>query len=253
MSEASDNANPFMCPYCKYVFSQINKCTRHMVKCKVKKDNASSRFVCDCDKSYKYKQGLQTHQQKCATYQTNINKTTTNNGVMANINNGNIYNTNNSPVIQINPVGQESFSHLSDADIQSVLNAGNGAFKKLAFLMYANPENKNVTFHNRKDGLVKHVNMDNMIEFGDTEKVLNQAVTSVEDQLDEYISNYCADEEKGNSYIGRLLSELSEAHAEGTHDAKNLRTIMKIIILISSVTKQLLAKYEKSLIESGKC
>jgi hypothetical protein len=74
--------------------------------------------------------------------------------------------------------------------------------------MYAHPDNKNITFHNRKDGLVKHVNSDGNVDISDSEKALNQVVSNIEDQLDAYISEFCmASDENDKSALGRILTE----------------------------------------------
>jgi hypothetical protein len=65
--------NPLQCPYCNYVFTEINKCTKHMIKCRTKPVDTNA-FKCECAKTYKYKQGLDKHQAKCATYQATQHK-----------------------------------------------------------------------------------------------------------------------------------------------------------------------------------
>lgn len=254
MSDNQKVTNPLQCPYCEKVFDKINQVTRHMLPCKTKQLTADEyKYKCTCSKSYKQQKNLNRHQKECATYQSTQNNTNsgshsqvlTNTGNNNTINNTNTNTTNNNPVININPVGKETFDHLTEADIDSVLRSGKGAFKKLAYLMYSHAENKNLCFHNRKDDLVKHVNLDGNIDIGDTKHVLNMAVTSVEDQLDSYIAEFCsASEENDNSPLGRLLTELSDQNSEGINDGKHMSIIYKLVIVISEVAKTLLRQYE---------
>jgi len=251
MSDSPKVTNPKQCPYCEKVFPRTNEVTRHMPGCKAKQIAAAEyKYKCPCSNGYKHEKSLKRHQKECAAYQATLNNSTTgdnspiysNSGYNNTINNNT---TNNNPVININPVGKETFDHLTEADIDSVLHAGKGAFKKLAYLMYSNAENKNLCFHNRKDDLVKHVNLDGNIDVGDTKHVLNMAVTSVEDQLDSYIDAFCKESEKNdNSPLGRLLSELSDQNSEGINDDKHMSIIYKLVIVISEVAKTLLRKYE---------
>ena len=225
-----------------------------MIKCRSTPVD-DKKFKCSCAKSYKYKQGLEKHQATCITFknvQNNQGSSINSSVVGGAFNNSNIYNTTNNPVINLNPTGQETFDHLSEKDIQSVLRSGNGAFRKLAYLMYAHPDNKNITFHNRKDGLVKHVNSDGNIDISDSEKALNQVVSNIEDQLDAYISEFCsASDENDKSALGRILTELSDQNAEGKNDTKHMNIIYRLVIAITTVAKQLLSKYEKQRIQAG--
>jgi hypothetical protein len=252
MSDNPKVTNPQQCPYCSKIFSKTNQVTKHMPGCKAKHMAADEyKHKCPCSKGYKHEKSLNRHQKECATYQSTQNNTNSgsHSQVLTNTGNNNTINntntTNNNPVININPVGKETFDHLTKADIDAVLHSGKGAFKKLAYLMYSHTENKNLCFHNRKDDLVKHVNLDGNVDIGNTKHVLNMAVTSVEDQLDEYISEFCKSSEKNdNSPLGRLLTELSEQNSEGVNDDKHMSIIYKLVIVISEVAKTLLRKYE---------
>jgi len=250
----SQTPNLLQCPYCKLEFTHLYKCNKHMVKC-VSTPKDSKPFKCSCPKSYKYKQGLEKHQAKCDTFKTvqNNQGASFNSSVVGgSFVNSNIYNTSNNPVINLNPIGQETFDHLTDKDIESVLRSGNGAFRKLAYLMYAHPDNKNITFHNRKDGLVKHVNSDGNVDISESEKALNTVVSNIEDQLDTYIAKFCLESEANDrSALGRLLTELSDQNAAGTNDSKHMAIIYRLVIAITTVARQLLSKYEKQRIQSG--
>ncbi len=254
MSEQAGKINPFQCGYCKTIFSQINKCNKHMIKCKQKQE--TNTFKCQCTKTYKYKQGLDKHQAKCTTYQSSMNNTANcsevcivggnNNTINNTSNSNNTTNTTNNPIINLNPVGAESFDHLTPKDIDAVLRSGKGGcFKKLAKLMYKCIENKNIAFHNRKDGLVKHIGSDRDVEVGDAPQVINRVVASVEDKLDDYITDFLEDETNDSSPLGRLLTELNEEHQEGKHDKKNYDIIYKLVIVFSSVANTLMKQYEK--------
>ncbi len=259
MSTQGDTVpNPKQCPYCNYVFTEINKCTKHMTKCRTKPIDTNA-FKCQCAKTYKYKQGLDKHQAKCTTYQATQTNTTNNNSayiVAGSANNNTInnttnndnstINTTNNPVININPVGSESYDHLTAKDIDSVLRSGKGGcFKKLAKLMYKCVENHNIAFHNRKDGLVKHVNSDGDVAVGNEPHVINRVVTSVEDKLEEYINEFLEDKTRDASPLGRLLSELSEENEAGIHDKRNYDVIYNLVIMLSSFATTLMKKYEK--------
>ena len=254
MATKEQTTNPLQCPYCKLEFSHLYKCNKHMVKCKSTEQD-SKKFKCSCSKSYKYKQGLEKHQAACTTFKTvqNNQGSSFNSSVIGgSFVNSNIYNTSNNPVINLNPIGQETFDHLTEKDVESVLRSGNGAFRKLAYLMYAHPDNKNITFHNRKDGLVKHINSDGNVDISDSEKALNQVVSNIEDQLDTYIARFCMESEENDcSALGKLLTELSDQNAAGTNDANHLDIIYRLVIAITTVAKQLLIKYEKQRIQAG--
>jgi len=237
-----------------------------MLKCQTKQE--VNKFKCQCAKTYKYKQGLDKHQTKCTTYQSThnnnanssevciiggtnntINNTTNNtiNNTTNNTTNSNntTNNTTNNPIININPVGYESFDHLTTRDIDSVLRSGKGGcFKKLAKIMYKCIENHNIAFHNRKDGLVKHVNSDGDVDVGNEPQVINRVVTSVEDKLEEYIKEFLEDETRDASPLGRLLSELLDEHEAGTHDKRNYDVIYNLVVVLSSFASTL-KKYEK--------
>jgi hypothetical protein len=253
MSDKEQTNNPLQCPCCKMKFTHLYKCNKHIVKCRSTQVD-DKKFKCSCAKSYKYKQGLEKHQATCITFKPVQNNpgSNFNSSVVGAFNNSNIYNTTNNPVINLNPTGQETFDHLTEKDVQSVLRSGNGAFRKLAYLMYAHPDNKNITFLNRKDGLVKHVNSDGNVDISDSEKALNQVVSSIEDQLDAYIAEFCmASDENDSSALGRLLTELSDQNAAGTNDSKHMDIIYRLVIAITTVAKQLLSKYEKQRILAG--
>ncbi len=66
--QGDTSINLKQCPYCNHVFTEINKCTKHMIKCRTKPADTNT-FKCECAKTYKYKQGLNKHQAKCTTYQ----------------------------------------------------------------------------------------------------------------------------------------------------------------------------------------
>lgn len=261
MSEIKPTVNLAQCPYCNKVFSKTSKCTSHMLKCKIKvitqKDTiAKETFKCACNKEYAHKKNLGRHQKDCATYQNTINANGANNPVSSQYQNGNIYNhsfntTSNNPVFHFNPVGSETFDHLSESDIEKVLQSGKCAFKELAHLMYANPANKNAYIINQKKGTIKFIKALNRVDIDVTEKVLNKVVSSVEDKLDEYIEKYNSDPANEKSYLGKLLAVLSDEHAEGVHDDKNLTTLIHKLLLIQTVAKSMINNYEKSLINSS--
>lgn len=268
MSESEKSVNLNECPYCNKVFPRPSICFKHMIKCKCKKFDETGHFVsvpeserkpklkCQCDKEYSHKKSLDRHQKECVTYQNTINANGANNPVSSQFQNGNIYNhsfntTSNNPVFNFNPVGSETFDHLTDSDIEKVLQSGKCAFNELAHLMYANPANKNTYIINQKKGTVKFIKERDRVDISTTKKVLNKVVSSIEDKLDEYIENYNSDPVKEQSYLGKLLSVLSDEHAEGVHDDKNLTTLIHKLILIHSVAKSMIDKYEKSLITSG--
>ena len=260
MSASSATINLLQCPYCSKVFSKTNLVTRHMPGCKRKTMSADEyKFKCPCSKGYKHEKSLNRHQAKCTTYQATQTNTTNNNSayiVAGSANNNTInnttnndnstINTTNNPVININPVGSESYDHLTAKDIDSVLRSGKGGcFKKLAKLMYKCVENHNIAFHNRKDGLVKHVNSDGDVAVGNEPHVINRVVTSVEDKLEEYIKEFLEDETRDASPLGRLLSELSEENEAGKHDKRNYDVIYNLVIVLSSFATTLMKKYEK--------
>jgi hypothetical protein len=268
MSEPIKSTNPNQCPYCNKVFPRPAVCFKHMLKCKCKtvdssghvipipEDKRNPKFKCSCDKEYTHKKSLDRHQKECTTYQNTINANGANNPISSQFQNGNIYNhsfntTSNNPVFNFNPVGSETFDHLTESDIEKVLQSGKCAFKELAHLMYANPANKNAYIINQKKGTIKFIKALNRVDIDVTEKVLNKVVSSVEDKLDEYIEKYNSDPAKEQSYLGKLLAVLSDEHAEGVHDDKNLTTLIHKLLLIQTVAKSMINNYEKSLINSS--
>jgi hypothetical protein len=70
------NANNFYCNICNFKCSKYSNYQQHILtakhkrmtnddkKCQKMQDNADN-FACGCGKSYKYRQGLHKHQQKC--------------------------------------------------------------------------------------------------------------------------------------------------------------------------------------------
>ena len=95
-----------------------------MVKCK-SRTPSNNKFKCECDRSYKYKQGLQKHQVDCEIYQSTQNNTTSNREacISAGSANNNTINTNN-PIVTVNLIGQDTIDQLTDKVIESVLRSG---------------------------------------------------------------------------------------------------------------------------------
>jgi hypothetical protein len=163
-----------------------------------------------------------------------------------------ITNPIDSPIIKINPIGFETFDHLTEKDIESVLSAGEDAFKKLAYLMYKNPENQNLCFHIRKRNLVKFVGAYGCLIIDDSKEVMDSVTANIQFQLGIYIDDYCmASDTNRNSALGRLLSELEDQNSKMANFTTYSKTLYLVLITMGSVTKKLLSKYEKQLNMTG--
>lgn len=210
--------------------------------------------VCTCNKAYLHKRNLDRHQLTCKSHNEkhNVIINEVNNGInqsgdscMAynNCFNGNTINI--TPTIKINPLGEESFNHITPDDITRVLMAGNGAFKELLNLIYQDPANHNICFANKKEGRVKYLKNKIQTDIDSMVKILNRLLGNYEDKLDELIDHFCENETSARSYIGKLLQKLSDAHAEGIHDRKNLDSLINIVMLIGTSAKKQLTALEK--------
>ncbi len=210
--------------------------------------------VCICNKAYLYKRNLDRHQLTCKIFmeQGKAINNNVNNGIsqtgdsslaFQNCFNGNTINV--SPTIKINPVGKESFAHITPADINRVLMSGNCAFKELINLVYQDPANHNLCFANKKEGRLKYLKNMLQTEIDNMVKILNRLVGNYEDKLDEYIDNFCEDKASASSYIGILLQQLSDDHADGIHDRKNLDSMINTVMLIGNSAKKQLTALEQ--------
>jgi hypothetical protein len=176
---AGEKGKSNVCYFCNKVFTRISSCNNHMIKCKVLHNSPVCNLPsnkCVCNHSYKYKQNLARHQKDCQEYKDYITSTTnlgdvngtdnvistiTGKDIVSNINSNNttihnqtINNTTNNPTIQINPLGHEDFSHITQDDIKRILNSGHGAFKELISLVYELPANLNLCFANKKENRI---------------------------------------------------------------------------------------------------
>ncbi len=155
------------------------------------------------------------------------------------------------PIIKINAIGKETFNHLTEKDIITVLSAGKRVFRRLASIMYENPENQNLCFHIKNEGLVKYVNSDGCLIIDNIKNVINIVVSNIESHLATYITNYYMylDDEYCIHVLRNLLSELEEQNAKGA----NLKThIDKFYLMLhSSANENMVSKYEKQLNMTG--
>lgn len=155
------------------------------------------------------------------------------------------------PVIKINAIGKETFDHLTEKDIISVLSAGKRVFRRLASIIYENPENQNICFHIKNEGLVKYVNSDGCLIIDNIAKVRNIVISNIESHLATYITNYYMylDDEYCIHVLRNLLSELEEQNAKGA----NLKTHIDkfFLMLYSSTNENMVSKYEKQLNMTG--
>lgn len=154
-------------------------------------------------------------------------------------------------IIKINAIGKETFNHLTEKDIITVLSAGKRVFRRLASIMYENPENQNICFHIKNEGLVKYVNSDGCLIIDNIAKVRNIVISNIESHLATYITNYYMylDDEYCIHVLRNLLSELEEQNAKGA----NLKTHIDkfFLMLYSSTNENMVSKYEKQLNMTG--
>jgi hypothetical protein len=164
-----------------------------------------------------------------------------------------ISNAIDNPVIKINAIGKETFDHLTEKDIISVLSFGRRTFTQLASMMYDNPENQNLCFHIKNDGLVKYVNSDGCLIINNIVKVANKVISNIESQLATYIANYSMfiDNEHDFIYMNSLLSDIKGKHEQGANVTSHFKKLYFVLCDVSSTNENMVSKYENQLNLTG--
>jgi hypothetical protein len=106
--------------------------------------------------------------------------------------------------IHINPIGKESLSHISDADILRILCQGTNAVPALAKAIMERPENCNIVESDKRNKKATVVNRDGDIEIMDLNKALTMCATETVDKVDDYYEKFKNDLPKQNKSIQRM-------------------------------------------------
>ncbi len=105
----------------------------------------------------------------------------------------------------INPMGKESLSHISDADILRILGQGTNAVPALAKAIMERPENCNIVESDKRNRKATVVNRNGDIEVMDLSKALTICATETVDKVDDFYEKFKDELPKQNMSIQRLV------------------------------------------------
>ncbi len=107
--------------------------------------------------------------------------------------------------ININPLGQENLSHLSQDTIISILNQGTNAVPALAKAIMDLPENRNIVITDKRNKKATVVNRDGELEIMELRKALTMCTTDNIDRVDSYYESYKDQLPKQNKSLQRMV------------------------------------------------
>ena len=216
------------------------------------KETSTTHICLQCSKSFSRKDNLHRHMQfyctKMKDYSTKIKKlektisdlkttnTTITNQNKLQINNTNIHtNINQNIKIQINNLGNEDISSISNDEMHKIVDRCYNALKVLTKRTHIDiPENRNVYIPSYKDGYALVYNRGKW-EFNDLNSVL-QKITSINiDRIHTYyednVNNYPL---SGQNHIGKMLEE----SLKGDVDTKYIKDIKMLLLNNRNIIKQ---------------
>jgi hypothetical protein len=213
-----------ICKYCNSDFTTSYSLDRHLKdRCKNKpivitnrqneKYEISSAMFHALFDAFQYNMSLRAGQldsnkqtNNSGMYQDGDNNSMTFDNHIENKTENNITQNNNLYVrdIHINPMGKETVSHISDADILRILGQGTNAVPALAKAIMERPENCNIVESDKRNKKATVVNRDGDIEIMDLNKALTMCATETVDKVDDYYEKFKNDLPKQNKSIQRM-------------------------------------------------
>jgi len=175
-----------ICEYCDKKFKHKTHLYRHMKKyCKVLKndENDIAKLELIINEQKKDKEDLKKHIELLIT---KVGNTTTN-----------ITNTQN---IQLNSYGNEDMSHISDSLMRGLLKLPYGMIPKMIEAVHFSdnkPENKNISFPNKKDNKIK-IYRGNKWIYKDKDSIINDLIDGKYFIMDSYYEEVCNKMSDGN-------------------------------------------------------
>lgn len=106
--------------------------------------------------------------------------------------------------IHINPIGKETVSHISDADIVRILGQGTNAVPALAKAIMERPENCNIVVSDKRNKKATVVNRDGDVEIMELAKALTMCATETVDRVDDFYEKFKDELPKQNKSIQRM-------------------------------------------------
>ena len=215
------------CSYCGKEFSRRDSLTRHLNRCKIKKENEIETNKIEILE--KHNTELLKAVEKLLIECSNNNNKTSNKTLNNNNHNTNSLNTtNNNNTIIINNYGEEDTKYITSDFILKLLK--NKPFKAIPEMIKhthfnkEHPENQNIRITNKKEPYVK-IRKDNKWELQDrkntiTDLIDKQHIKISDEKVEEQIEKHCTSQEKINiircnekyeeeedDYIKRLYNE----------------------------------------------
>ena len=227
------------CSYCDKEFSRRDSLTRHLNRCKIKKENEIETNKIELLEKDK-EELIETVEKlliECSEMKNLLKNTTTStekstvpqHSISDNNNNTNSLNTtNNNNTIIINNYGEEDTKYITSDFILKLLK--NKPFKAIPEMIKhthfnkEHPENQNIRITNKKEPYVK-IRKDNKWELQDrkntiTDLIDKQHIKISDEKVEEHIEKHCTSQEKINiircnekyeeeeeDYIKRLYNE----------------------------------------------
>jgi hypothetical protein len=193
------------CSYCGKEFSRRDSLTRHLNRCKIKKENEIETNKIEILE--KHNTELLKAVEKLLIECSNNNNKTSNKTLNNNNHNTNSLNTtNNNNTIIINNYGEEDTKYITSDFILKLLK--NKPFKAIPEMIKhthfnkEHPENQNIKITNKKEPYVK-IMKDNKWEFQDrkntiTDLIDKQHIKISDEKVEEQIERQCTSQEKIN-------------------------------------------------------
>ena len=193
------------CSYCGKEFSRRDSLTRHLNRCKIKKENEIETNKIEILE--KHNTELLKAVEKLLIECSNNNNKTSNKTLNNNNHNTNSLNTtNNNNTIIINNYGEEDTKYITSDFILKLLK--NKPFKAIPEMIKhthfnkEHPENQNIKITNKKEPYVK-IMKDNKWEFQDrkntiTDLIDKQHIKISDEKVEKKIERQCTSQEKIN-------------------------------------------------------
>jgi hypothetical protein len=213
-----------ICKYCNSDFTTSYSLDRHLKdRCKNKPivitnrqnekyEISSSMFQALFD-VFQYNMGIKSCQldtgkttNNSGMFQDGDNNSMTVDNHIENNTENNITQNNNLYIreIHINPIGKETVSHISDADILRILGQGTNAVPALAKAIMEQPENCNIVVSDKRNKKATVVNRDGNVEIMELAKALTMCATETVDRVDVFYEKFKDELPKQNKSIQRM-------------------------------------------------
>ena len=177
----------------------------------------------------------------------NNNNITNNNNTTNNTINNNNNGTINNVTININPLGQEDISFLTEEDKLNILAKRFMGVPELIKLIHNNPNNKNYYMPNVNKRIIAYLNKDNELEYDDYDIIIRKLIDDNKDRFDEFFYEL---RDKINSKIIDKVSDVVLEHDNNENiNDKYSKDIKYNIMSKSREIKETIDNYLKELKE----